>query len=114
MNDKNKREDERKSDNVKWMRSQKKWREHTDDDKREAAEKEKGRKKGGKEEGGSRGGMFATSIVSQTGREAGVVLLRHTSVEKQEARGPAHPHGQLVPSDSCSPLPVSHIQWFPP
>lgn len=25
-------------------------------------------------------------------------------VEKQEARGPAHPHGQLVPSDSCSPF----------
>ena len=24
--------------------------------------------------------------------------------EKQEARGPAHPHGQLVPSDSCSPF----------
>lgn len=36
------------------------------------------------------------------------------SVEKQEARGPAHPYGQLVPSDSCSPLPVSYIQWFPP
>ncbi len=36
------------------------------------------------------------------------------SVEKQEARRPAHPHGQLVPSDSCSPLPVSYIQWFPP
>lgn len=47
--------------------------------------------------------------------EAGFVVLRGTQrVEKQEARGPAHPHGQLVPSDSCSPLPVSHIQWFPP
>lgn len=47
--------------------------------------------------------------------EAGFVLLWGTqSVEKQEARGPAHPHRQLVPSDSCCPLPVSHIQWFPP
>lgn len=47
--------------------------------------------------------------------EAGFVLLRGTqSVERQEARGPAHPHGQLVPSDSCSPFPVSYIQWFPP
>lgn len=37
--------------------------------------------------------------------EAGFVLLQGAqSVEKQEVRGPAHPHGQLVPSDSCSPF----------
>lgn len=37
--------------------------------------------------------------------EAGFVLLRGAqSVEKQEAKGPAHPRGQLVPSDSCSPF----------
>lgn len=43
--------------------------------------------------------------------EAGFVLLQGThSVGKQEAKGPSHPHGQLVPSDSCSPFPVSYTE----
>lgn len=44
---------------------------------------------------GCGGRMFAASIVSHTGRGSRFfVLLQGTlSVEKQEARGPAHPHG---------------------
>lgn len=70
------------------------------------------------EEGGTEGeedGCLRNLLFLKLEGEAGFVLLRGTrSVEKQEARGRAHPHGQLVPSDSCSLLPVSHIQWFPP
>lgn len=45
-------------------------------------------------------------------RKAGFVWLQGSqSVEKQEASRPAHPHGQLVPSDSWSPLPVSYSTY---
>lgn len=46
------------------------------------------------EDDGSSRGLFAISIVFKLEGEAGFVLLRGTeSVEKQEAMGPAHPHG---------------------
>lgn len=51
------------------------------------------------------GGSFATLLFLKLEGEAGFVLAWGTqSVEKQEASRPAHPHGQLVPSDSCSPF----------
>lgn len=70
------------------------------------------------EEGGIEGeedGCLQHLLFLKLEGEAGFVLLQGThSVEKQEVSGPAHPHGQLVPSDSGSLLPVSYIQWYPP